>query len=114
MAKVYLKTHATHFIPHGAELGGISSTELDGYQCWSLSELLGIRRKGKASNQMEGEVTRICIYSDYDGPTWSQLRMRNAMVTYRSIMTIDKTTIPRKTMEGRGDNNVLYKNIVKK
>jgi hypothetical protein len=40
--------------------------------------------------------------------------MRNAMVTYRSIMRMDKNTIPRETMERRGDKNVLYKNIIKK
>ena len=63
---------------------------------------------------MEGEVRKLCVFADYDGPTWSQLRMRSAMVTYRSIMRMQPLTIPRSMMMRRGGKSVLYINIMRK
>ena len=114
LTKVYLEIYVASSILYGADLGNLSNSDLDGFQSWSLSELLGIGRRGKASHLMEGEVRKLCVFADYDGPTWSQLRMRSAMVTYRSIMRMQPLTIPRSMMRRRGEKSVLYINIMRK
>jgi len=59
LSRVYLDSYATPAILHGAELGLITNSKLDDYQAWSLSEVLGIGRGGKADGLMEGEVRRL-------------------------------------------------------
>ena len=92
----------------------MTNAKLDECQAWSLSEVLGIGRVGKAEGLMEGDVKRLCVFSDYDGPTWSQIRMRNAMTTYRSIHRMESHTLPKKMMTKLGDDNVLATNILRK
>ena len=86
LSLVYLNSYATPSILHGAELGNLSAEKLDEYQSWSLSDALGLGRAGKSHGLMEADIRRICIYADYNWPTWSQIRAKSAMVTYRSIM----------------------------
>jgi hypothetical protein len=107
LSKVYFESYSTPSILHGSELGLISSTELDNYQLWGLSEVLGIGRGGKAEGLMEGDVRKLCVYADYSGPTWSQIRARNAMVTYRSILRMGDHTLPKEALNKRLDKNIL-------
>ena len=97
LTRVYLESYATPAILHGAELGSINSNVLDSYQSWSLTELMGIGRLGKSSGYMEGEVTKLCAFADYRGPTWSQIRMTSAMTTYRSVARMTNKTLPKQT-----------------
>ena len=114
LSTIYLETYATPTILYGAEFGNISNSDLEMYQAWSLSEILGIGRKGRAAGLWEGEVRRICVFSDYNGPTWSQLRSRDAMITYRSINRMSDSTLPKQQLAKRGNNNILVKNFMKK
>ena len=114
MCLVYINTYATPSILHGAELGELSSETLDLYQSWALSEALGLGRGGKSQGLMEGEVRRLCLYIDTNGPTWSQIRSRNAKVTYRSIMRMENDSLPKTLMIDLGTDNILVTNMVKK
>jgi hypothetical protein len=75
---------------------------------------MGIGRRGRPAGLWEGEVTRISVFSDYNGPTWSQLRNRDAMITYRSINRMGNHTLPKQTLIKRGNNNILVKDLFKK
>jgi hypothetical protein len=114
MAKIYLESYATPSVLHGIELGNLPSATLDSFHAWSISEVLGIGRLGKSAGLMEGEVRTLCVFSDYHGPTWSQIRVRNAMVTHRSIMRMHDSTLPKQMAVKQGENTTLFKNIMKK
>ena len=81
---------------------------------WSLAEVLGIGRGGKSEGLMEGEVRKLCVFADYSGPTWSQIRSKSAMVTYRSILRMDEKTLPKQVLQKQGLNNILVKNMMKR
>jgi hypothetical protein len=113
LTTIWLESYAAPSLLYGAELGNISNADLEAYQAWSLSEIMGIGRKGKSVGLWGGEVRRLCVFSDYNGPTWSQLRNRDAMITYRSINRMGNHTLPKKQLLKRGNNNILVKNILK-
>ena len=71
-------------------------------------------RGGKAQGLTEGEVRRLCLYIDTNGPTWSQIRARNAKVTFRSVMRMGKDSLPKQLMTQLGLKNILVDNMVKK
>ena len=47
------------------------------------------------------------IWADYEGCTWSQLRVRNAKVLYRSVRRMGPDTTPAKRLQKVGNSNVL-------
>ena len=47
------------------------------------------------------------VWADYEGYTWSQLRVRNAKVLYRSVKRTGPDTAPAKRLQKVGHSNVL-------
>jgi hypothetical protein len=91
-----------------------TNEKLDTYQAWSSSEVMGIGRKGKAAGLMEGDVKQLCVFADYSRPTWSHLRSRDVMTTYRSIKQMGDHTLPKTALIKRGNKNVLVDNLLTK
>ncbi len=71
-------------------------------------------RGGRAEGLIEGEIRELCIFNDYCGPTWSQIRAKNAMVTYRSIMRMGDHTLPKQCLKKLTASNILVDNILKR
>jgi len=114
LARIYLEAYATPSILHGAELGVIPNAKLNTYHAWALSEVLGVGRGGRAEGLIEGEIRELCVFSDYSGPTWSQIRAKNAMVTYRSILRMGDHTLPKQCLNKLTASNILVDNILKR
>jgi hypothetical protein len=74
---------------------------------WSLSEALGIGRYEASQGYTSREVAAAVIWADYEGYTWSQLRVRNAKVLYRSVRRMGPDTAPARRLQKVGNSNVL-------
>ena len=53
------------------------------------------------------EVAAAVIWADCEGYTWSQLRVRNAKVLYRSVKRMGPDTAPARKLQKVGHSNVL-------
>ena len=59
------------------------------------------------------EVAAAVVWADYEGYTWSQLRVRNAKVLYRSVKRVGPDTAPAKRLQKIGRSNVLVDCLMK-
>ena len=104
---VLLESHETHRILFGAELGKLTVAKLNQMHAWNLSEALDEGRYEASQGYTNREVTAAIIWADYEGYTWSQLRVRNAKVLYRSVRRMSPDTAPAKRLQKVGNSNVL-------
>ena len=74
---------------------------------WSISEALGMWRYEASQGYTSREVATAVVWADYEGYTWSQLRVRNAKVLYRSVRRMGPDTAPAKRLQKVGHSNVL-------
>ena len=73
---VLLESHEAPMVLFGAELGKLTVATLNQMHAWNLSEALGIGRYEAAQGYTRREVVAAVIWADYEGYTWSQLRVR--------------------------------------
>ena len=71
------------------------------------SEALGVGRYEASQGYTSREVAAAVIWADYEGCTWSQLRVRNAQVLYRSVRWMGPDTTPTRRLQKVGNSNVL-------
>ena len=104
---VLLESHETPRVLFGAELGKLTVATLNQMHAWNISEALGIGRYEPSQGYTSREVATAVIWADYEGYTWSQLRVRNAKVLYRSVKRMGPDTAPAKRLQKVGRSNVL-------
>ena len=104
---IYLESHETPRVLFGSELGSLTDAKLNTMHTWSFSEALGIGRYEASQGYTGREVNKAVVWADYEGNTWSQLRMRNAKVLYRSVKRMGSDTVPAKMLRKQGHKNVL-------
>ena len=104
---VLLESHETPRVLFGAELGKLTIATLNQMHTWSISEALGIARYEASQGYTSREVAAAVIWADYEGYTWSQLRVRNAKVLYRSVKRMGPDTAPTRRLQKVGHSNVL-------
>ena len=104
---VLLESHETPRVLFGAELGKLTVATLNQMHAWSISEALGIGRYEASQGYTSREVAAAVIWADYEGYTWSQLRVRNAKVLYRSVKRMGPDIAPARRLQKVGHSNVL-------
>ena len=104
---VLLESHETPRVLFGAELGKLTVATLNQMHAWSISEALGLGRYEPSQGYTSREVAAAVVWADYEGYTWSQLRVRNAKVLYRSVKRMGPDTAPAKRLQKVGHSNVL-------
>ena len=96
---VLLESHETPRVLFGAELGKLTMATLNQKHAWNISEALGIVRYEATQGYTRQEVATAVIWADYEGYTWSHLRVRNAKVLYRSVKRMRPDTAPTKRLQ---------------
>ena len=81
--------------------------KLSQMHAWNLSEALGVGRYEASQGYTSREVAAAVIWADYEGCTWSQLRVRNAQVLYRSVRRMGLNTTLARRLQKVGNANVL-------
>ena len=110
---VLLESHETPRVLFGAELGKLTVATLNQMHAWNISEALGIGRYEASQGYTSREVAAAVVWADYEGYTWSQLRVRNAKVLYRSVKRMGPDTAPAKRLQKIGRSNVLVDCLMK-
>ena len=110
---VLLESHETPRILFGAELGKLTVAKLNQIHAWNLSDALGVGRYEASQGYTSRKVTAAAIWADYEGYTWSQLRVRNARVLYRSVRRMCPDTAPARRLQKVGNSNVLVDRFMK-
>jgi len=107
MALEYLESYTTPKVLSGAEFSTLTNTAINEMHAWCVSEVLGIGRRDTNEGYSGRDVNTICIWDDYDKPTWSQRRNLEAMRIHRSIMRMESSALPKQLLESRRTDNVL-------
>jgi hypothetical protein len=107
MALEYLESYTTPKVLHGAEYTSMSNKSINEMHAWCISEVLGIGRRGAGEGHSGLDVNVVCVWDDYDKPTWSQRRNLEAKRIHRSILRMEDTALPKKLMKTKGMDNVL-------
>ena len=99
---VLLESHETPRVLFGAELGKLTLATLNQMHAWSISEALSIWRYETSQGYTNREVAAEVVWADYEGYTWSHLRVRNAKVLYRSVKRMGPDIAPAKRLQKIG------------
>ena len=110
---VLLESHETPRVMFGAELGKRTVARLNQMHAWSISEALGIGRYETSQGYTNREVAVAVVWADYEGYTWSQLRVRNAKVLYGSVKGMGPDIAPAKRQQQIGRSHVLVDCIMR-